>query len=122
MSSVTTQFKKGHPGLKGKDNGMFKHGFTKTKQYHAKMNSALYHKKLLEKAGRPKPDNCETCQTPADQLKRGLYFDHDHATGKFRGWICHPCNSALGMMKDNIQIAETMVKYLKASPTENPPL
>ena len=28
-------------------------------------------------------------------------MDHDHATGKFRRWLCHHCNVILGLSKEN---------------------
>jgi hypothetical protein len=64
---------------------------------------------------RPKPDRCEICGIMEENLNRKLYFDHDHKTGKFRGWICHQCNTALGMARDNIEILEAMIKYLENS-------
>ena len=30
------------------------------------------------------------CQACGEQ--RVLCLDHCHETGRFRGWICHPCN------------------------------
>ena len=35
--------------------------------------------------GRPRPDLCEVCKSPS----RSVVFDHDHTTGKFRGWLCN---------------------------------
>jgi hypothetical protein len=51
---------------------------------------------------RPCPDACEMCLTQASALRTGLCIDHDHATGRFRGWICHSCNTSLGKMGDDI--------------------
>ena len=38
----------------------------------------------------PKPEDgrCEYCSSDLGPL----CLDHDHATGKFRGWLCHSCN------------------------------
>lgn len=47
------------------------------------------------------------------QPKKRLAIDHDHKTGKIRGLLCSNCNTALGLLKDNISIAESAVKYLK---------
>ncbi len=65
------------------------------------------------RAGRKRPDNCEICETLGSELKYGLVYDHDHQTGFFRGWLCNQCNWALGNAKDNIEILEKMIKYLK---------
>lgn len=52
---------------------------------------------------RPKPDVCEMCQGPP--TAQGICFDHDHTTGRFRGWLCGRCNSGLGMLGDHIHTA-----------------
>ncbi len=59
------------------------------------------------KAGRKKPSQCELCGRGGK-----ICFDHDHTTGKFRGWICQNCNSALGMIKDNVQTLKLMIEYI----------
>lgn len=56
----------------------------------------------------PIPDECEVCKKKTDKL----CADHDHKTGKFRGWICSNCNVALGMVNDNISILMLLIKYL----------
>lgn len=43
---------------------------------------------------------------------RGL--DHDHATGRARGFLCHRCNTALGMVRDDVRILLALAKYLRA--------
>ena len=58
-------------------------------------------------AGRKKPENCEIC----NRVGR-ICYDHDHITGKFRGWICLRCNAALGMIKDSPEILIEMINYL----------
>jgi hypothetical protein len=60
-------------------------------------------------AGRPRPNECELCGLPGC-----IQFDHDHKTGKFRGWLCSPCNRVLGLVRENIQTLEHMIEYLKA--------
>lgn len=56
---------------------------------------------------------CFGCSTPHSELKRGLMVDHCHKTGKIRGLLCERCNSALGMVKDNIKIMRNLIKYLE---------
>ena len=64
----------------------------------------------------PRPaDNC--CQMPScrRQVAYPLTFDHDHKTGRFRGWICQPCNGALGWWGDNVAGLEAVLAYLKVA-------
>ena len=67
-------------------------------------------RRLEEIAGRPRPKLCEICKK-----KRTIHFDHDHKTGKFRGWICYQCNSILGYANDDLKILNAITKYLKKS-------
>lgn len=59
-------------------------------------------------AGRPKPKNCELCGNPSPKI----VWDHNHETGKFRGWICTPCNYILGRVKDDPEVLRKMADYL----------
>lgn len=38
--------------------------------------------------------------------------DHDHATGKVRGILCHHCNQALGIFKDSSVYLQNAIDYL----------
>lgn len=42
-----------------------------------------------------------------------LVVDHDHKTGKVRGLLCHNCNRALGLLKDNKEIIQNCLSYLE---------
>ncbi len=61
-----------------------------------------------EIAGRQKPVICEVCGGGGR-----IMFDHCHKTGKFRGWICLHCNNTLGFARDNVEVLEKLIKYLK---------
>ena len=60
-----------------------------------------------KKAPRVKSEQCEICGS----IGR-ICFDHNHKTGKFRGWICWRCNIVLGLMKDNTELLRAMMEYL----------
>ena len=63
-----------------------------------------------EKARReapPKGTKCDLCNA----TKR-LVLDHDHVTGRFRGWICQKCNLGLGRLGDSIEGLQQAEAYL----------
>lgn len=44
---------------------------------------------------------------------RSLCIDHNHKTGKVRGFLCRKCNYGLGRFEDNISLLEKAIKYLR---------
>lgn len=44
--------------------------------------------------------------------KDGLYVDHCHNTGNVRKLLCASCNSALGHMKDDVEIMRKAIDYI----------
>lgn len=62
----------------------------------------------------PQPTECEICKRPfGDTRSTRASCDHNHATGTFRGWLCHTCNIALGHLRDNPDIARAAARYLE---------
>lgn len=56
---------------------------------------------------------CFVCGISEDDCRVRLHMDHNHSTGKFRGWLCADCNIATGKIKDNPIIAQQLANYLK---------
>jgi hypothetical protein len=56
----------------------------------------------------PKPLVCDLCQKPGK-----ICMDHDHATGKFRGWLCDRCNRGLGLLGDDPILLRRMAAYIE---------
>jgi hypothetical protein len=78
-----------------------------------------HYKQRISLAGRPRPDLCEACgRHPGDRI---LVFDHSHTKGHFRGWLCHRCNMALGLVDDNPQILVKLIAYLKRTAANTSP-
>lgn len=57
---------------------------------------------------------CYVCRVAETSLKgRSLCVDHDHNTGKIRKLLCNSCNTSLGLLKENIDIMESLIAYVK---------
>tara|TARA_Y100001970_G_scaffold225903_1_gene279136 strand:+ start:518 stop:934 length:417 start_codon:yes stop_codon:yes gene_type:complete len=75
----------------------------------------------LRKTAPPPPVGCDICGKPAYQDQpyrsgyryRNLCLDHDHKTGKFRGWLCDSCNVAISRMNDDVNILKNAIIYLE---------
>lgn len=92
-------------------------GYTRLKSWRDKNRekAQLIQKRYREKkkvkaaGGRERPSKCDVCE----KSDVGIVWDHCHASGKFRGWICDRCNKALGMVKDSPEILIRLSKYLE---------
>ena len=69
----------------------------------------------------PPPDDyvCPICLKNEEECrgkggKAGTWCkDHDHATGLFRGFLCHQCNRGAGAFKDDIEKLRRLIAYLE---------
>jgi hypothetical protein len=68
-----------------------------------------FYQELLASQG----NKCAICGAEEPEGRGGFHLDHDHATGKVRGILCHRCNSALGMARDNPETLDAMAAYLR---------
>lgn len=72
-----------------------------------------YERMHAEQSGRCKICGGEGFVMDKDRHSLKLVVDHCHVTDKVRGLLCHNCNRALGLLKDNIQTLENAIAYLK---------
>ncbi len=101
-----------------------------SKEHYAK-NKKLYRDKFLQtKYGinedrfqqmlRAQEGKCAICQRHHTQCAKGrhsgvrLCVDHDHASGRVRGLLCHSCNHRLDFLSSP-KISQRTVSYLQQS-------
>jgi len=56
---------------------------------------------------------CASCGRHKSEFKRALAVDHDHVSGKIRGLLCCYCNTALGLLRDDLETINKAYNYLK---------
>ena len=60
---------------------------------------------------------CAICKQPETRIVKNsvcnLSVDHNHQTGAVRSLLCSNCNLAVGFVKENLNIAESLVTYLR---------
>jgi hypothetical protein len=62
---------------------------------------------------RPDTGICECCSNPP--TAPGMHLDHDHETGRFRGWLCSNCNTAIGKLGDTVDGVKRAILYLETA-------
>ena len=62
---------------------------------------------------------CFICEKPQSKFQKGsnktraLAVDHNHSTGKVRSLLCTSCNTAIGLLQENIPIIQKVIDYLR---------
>ena len=79
---------------------------------HAMKVLAAY-RRGLPTPTRPEPEVCDNCRRPP--RAKALAIDHDHKTGAFRGWLCGPCNTGIGLLGDTEESVQQTLAYLHRS-------
>ena len=76
---------------------------------------------VAKKTAPPRPTEdyaCDICETITPASK--LHLDHNHNTGKFRGWLCRTCNTGLGSLGDSQIGLQKAIDYLRRTEHEQP--
>ena len=101
---------------------------TKTPEMTARLNKRGRRWQVLKKYGLSPEEyarlqkehngRCAVCgEEECKKSKLGktheLTVDHDHTTGKVRALLCHRCNVAIGLCKENPDLFRRIIDYLK---------
>lgn len=57
---------------------------------------------------------CAICGSSHPRRKQSTRFcvDHDHETGQVRGLLCGPCNTMIGLAREDIDVLNNAIIYL----------
>lgn len=62
--------------------------------------------------------HCPVCNKTKPVLNNtSVVLDHDHHTGEIRGYICLACNTGMGQLKDDVNILQRAIKWLRGTLT-----
>jgi hypothetical protein len=75
------------------------------------------------------PKLCELCGLPqttrngTSRRVHDFYLDHDHKTGRLRGWLCNRCNIAIGCFRsdDGVTLLQAAIRYVETNTVTIPP-
>jgi len=86
---------------------------------YARNRASQYNISLAEYRGLMAKGKCDICSV---ELKERMpswnrysevgHIDHDHETGKVRGYLCRYCNHMIGNAKDDVVRLQLAIKYL----------
>lgn len=57
--------------------------------------------------------SCAICGVHQGKLAKELAVDHCHTKGHVRKLLCHYCNTTLGLVKEDVEVLQNMINYLK---------
>ncbi|RVN04091.1 endonuclease domain-containing protein [Sinorhizobium meliloti] len=68
-------------------------------------------------ATRARSPVCEVCgeQNSRSGNPSATCWDHNHATGEFRGWLCARCNMVLGRVGDSSELLKSLADYVASN-------
>ncbi len=64
---------------------------------------------IVDAHGERQTGPCQICKTDT-----ALQLDHDHSSGKIRGWLCNRCNLGLGYFSDDPVRLQAAAVYLSS--------
>lgn len=60
---------------------------------------------------------CAICRRSETEVPKGrLHVDHSHESGLIRGLLCSPCNTAIGLLREDADALLAAVAYLAEPP------
>jgi len=78
-----------------------------SKEYHRRKDRE--YRGVAGATGETKDGLCDIC----GRFQESLCCEHDHATGRIRGWVCDPCNLGIGLLGDSLPNLLRAIAYFE---------
>lgn len=97
----------------------YRESLTKEQRYKANRNTKLKQAyglthEQVEEMKRLQDYKCYVCnKLESEAGSKGLVVDHNHTTGQIRKLLCNPCNTALGLLNEDVSIFTSLINYVK---------
>ena len=72
-----------------------------------------YPRELFDERFEEQGNVCAICKSSDAGGRGAFHADHDHELMEPRGILCHNCNVGIGNLKDNVEILEAAIEYLR---------
>jgi hypothetical protein len=106
-----------------KQNTAVRKRYAEDPEFRAKRKAAQRKRRLSTKYGLTVEEHaqmlsvqggaCLICRRSPRGRQKALCVDHCHSTGKVRGLLCSSCNSALGLLKEDVDRMQSMIRYVR---------
>ena len=83
------------------------------KRHNNRKRSYNFPPELFDERFEKQGNVCAICKTPNPGGRGAFHADHDHELMEPRGILCHNCNVGIGNLKDNVEILEAAIEYLR---------
>lgn len=80
----------------------------RNRNYSLQRNYGITHEDYLMMFNKQNK-KCACCNKEFDKL----VVDHNHTTGVVRELLCNPCNTALGLLNEDVTVMQNMSNYVR---------
>ena len=97
----------------------YRESLTQEQRYKANRNTKLKQAyglthEQVEEMKRLQNYKCYVCSKQESEAgSKGLVVDHNHTTGQVRKLLCNRCNTALGLLNEDVGIFTSLIEYVK---------
>ena len=97
----------------------YRESLTQEQRYIANRNTKLKQAyglthEQVEEMKRLQDYKCYVCSKQETEAgSKGLVVDHNHTTRQVRKLLCSTCNTALGLLNEDIKIFTSLIEYVK---------